>query len=166
MSSCPGYPVCFREPREEQISMFISELPLKYLSDFVQLLSSLGKSLSISAIHHVDNGMSVGEIHLPILSELFWFYLIEFCPPRSHTWNLRFLYSTTSILNPIVGTVCFTSFKCNLSELVNLYWGWWSYQNCPTQLLLFSVPFCLWALKIQLQRWTPLLHTKIIIYKI
>lgn len=45
-------------------------------------------------------------------------YLMLVCPPRSHTWNFRFLYVTCSTLNPIVGIVVTTSPTCSLYSIV------------------------------------------------
>ena len=36
-------------------------------------------------------------------------YLMLVCPPKSQTWNLRFLYVTCSTLKPMVGMVVTTS---------------------------------------------------------
>lgn len=109
------YLVCCPVSIKAHLSEFISKSHALYLDDFIELFCCFIKSLLITAIHNIYYCMSVGEIHLPILSLLCFYYLIEFCPPKSHTWNFKFLYSTTSILKPIVGTVCFTSFRCSLS---------------------------------------------------
>lgn len=45
-------------------------------------------------------------------------YLILVCPPKSHTWNLKFLYVTCSTLKPMVGIVVTTSPTCNRYRIV------------------------------------------------
>ena len=44
-------------------------------------------------------------IKIPILQNGLAFipYLMLVCPPKSQTWNLRFLYVTVSTLNPMAG---------------------------------------------------------------
>lgn len=92
------------------LTKFISYLQQIYIQHFWKLFSCLPESWLIFTINHVQDSVCGRVIHLPILPLNYkdegtflrknW-YLIEFCPPRSQTWNFRFLYSTVYMLKPM-----------------------------------------------------------------
>lgn len=47
------------------------------------------------------NPVRANQHYIPQNNVVFVPYLILVCPPKSQTWNLRFLYVTVSTLNPI-----------------------------------------------------------------
>lgn len=72
---------------------------LKCFNVFVDYLLKLNLRgvfmFQIHTVPHIHNWKLLRQ-HLPFIT-----HLILVCPPRSHTWNFRFLYVTVSTLKPI-----------------------------------------------------------------